>query len=191
MKIEEFDKIKKTSEIVIIIYKNGEKMSRNAVMKEKKGEHPFGDAGQLILFFLFMVVWISDSFFLRKTTFIAADIPLYIRLPLFVLLFITAFLLLRSSHFVIEGEKRPDYVVNTGAFKYIRHPIYMALILTYLGLTISTASLAAAVMFVVIFIFYNYIASYEERLLENKFGDKYKEYMRKTCKWIPRLTGKK
>jgi protein-S-isoprenylcysteine O-methyltransferase Ste14 len=188
--MEEFDKIKKTSEIVTIIYKNGEKMSHNTVMKEKKGEHPFGDAGQLILFFLFMVVWISDSFFLRKTTFLAADIPLYIRLPLFVLLLITAFLLLRSSHFVIEGEKRPDYVVNTGAFKYIRHPIYMAMVLTYLGLTISTASLAAAAMFVVIFIFYNYIASYEERLLENKFGDRYKEYKHKTCKWIPRLPGK-
>jgi hypothetical protein len=27
------------------------------VMNEKKGEHPFGDAGQLILLGLFQVVW--------------------------------------------------------------------------------------------------------------------------------------
>jgi protein-S-isoprenylcysteine O-methyltransferase Ste14 len=166
-------------------------MSHNTIMKEKKGEHPFGDAGQLILFCLFAVVWVMDSFFLRKMTFLAEDIPLFIRLALFGLLFIAGLLLFRSSHFVVEGEKRPDYVVNSGAYKYIRHPIYMAAILTYLGLTISTASLAAAVIFAVIFIFYNHIASYEERLLENKFGDEYKEYKRKTCRWIPRLTGKK
>jgi len=191
LKMEEFDKIKKISEIVIIIYKIGEKMSHNAAMKEKKGEHPFGDAGQLILFFLFMVVWVSDSFFLKKMTFPQGYASLYIRLPLFGLLFIVALLLFRSSHFVVEGEKRPDYVVNSGAYKYIRHPMYMAAILTYLGLAIATASLASLIMFVVIFIFYNYIASYEEKILENKFGKAYKEYMTRTGSWIPRLLGRK
>lgn len=166
-------------------------MSHNTVMKEKKGEHPFGDAGQLILFCLFAVAWVSDSFFLRKMTFLAGDIPLYVRLALFGLLFIAGLLLFRSSHFVVEGEKRPDYVVNSGAYKYIRHPMYMAAILTYLGLTIATASRASLIMFAVIFIFYNYIASYEEKILENKFGKAYKEYMTRTGRWIPRLLGRK
>ena len=35
-------------------------------MKEKRGEHPFGDAGQFILLGLFLVVWIGDSFFLKN-----------------------------------------------------------------------------------------------------------------------------
>jgi len=34
-------------------------------MKEKEGEHPFGDAGQLISLGVFLVVWVGDSFFLR------------------------------------------------------------------------------------------------------------------------------
>jgi protein-S-isoprenylcysteine O-methyltransferase Ste14 len=169
----------------------GEKMIRNVAMKEKKGEHPFGDAGQLILFFLFMIVWILDSFFLRKTTFLAADIPIYIRLTLLGLLLISSLLLFKASHFVVEAEWRPDYVVNSGAYKYIRHPMYMASILTYLGLTIATASIASLIMSVVICFFYNYIASYEEQLLVNKFGNKYKDFMRKTGRWIPRLYGKK
>jgi len=35
-------------------------------MKEKKGEHPFGDAGQLISLATFLIVWVTDSFFIRE-----------------------------------------------------------------------------------------------------------------------------
>ena len=45
-------------------------------MKEKNGEHPLGDAGQLILFGLFLVIWILDSFILHHSTFLADLIPL-------------------------------------------------------------------------------------------------------------------
>jgi protein-S-isoprenylcysteine O-methyltransferase Ste14 len=58
-------------------------------------------------------------------------------------------------------------------------------ILVYLGLTVSTASLFCLALLVVIFLFYNYIAGYEEKLLETKFGDAYIEYKKKTGKWIP------
>jgi hypothetical protein len=50
-------------------------------MKEKNGEHPLGDTGQLILFGLFLVIWILDSFILQRSTFLANTIPLAIRLP--------------------------------------------------------------------------------------------------------------
>jgi protein-S-isoprenylcysteine O-methyltransferase Ste14 len=59
--------------------------------------------------------------------------------------------------------------------------------LTYLGLAVSTASLASLVLFVGIFVFHDYIASYEEKLLVARFGEHYKEYMKRTGKWIPRL----
>ncbi len=32
-------------------------------------DHPWGDAGQIVLLILFFAVWIGDSFFLRYTTF--------------------------------------------------------------------------------------------------------------------------
>ena len=59
-------------------------------MKEKNGEHPFGDIGQLILLCLFLVVWITDSFFLHKSTFLSEHFPLYIRLVILALSFIAA-----------------------------------------------------------------------------------------------------
>jgi len=161
------------------------------VLKEKKGEHPLGDAGQLILFVLFLVVWVVDSFFLHLSTFLSDYLPLYFRLGFLALLLIIAILLFKSAHFVTVEDQRPVRVVETGAFRYIRHPLYLASILVYFGLTVSTASFFSLVVFVCIFIFYNYISSYEEKLLEIKFGEEYLRYKQKTGKWVPRIRTKR
>ena len=156
-------------------------------MKEKKGEHPFGDAGQLILLGEFLVVWVGDSFFLRKSTFLSDYVPLYIRIVILGLTLIAAMYLFRSGHVVVSHEQRPNSVVATGAFRYVRHPLYLASILTYLGLTVLTVSLFSLVLFVGIFVFHNYIASYEEKLLDARFEEEYREYKRRTGKWVPRI----
>ena len=157
------------------------------IMKEKKGEHPFGDAGQLILLALFLVVWAGDSFFLQKSTFVSDYVPLSIRLVILVLALITGVYLSMSGHVVVAHGERPNSVVSRGAFLYVRHPLYLAAILFYLGLTVSTASLISLALLVVIFLFYNYIASYEERLMEIKFGENYVRYKNRTGKWVPRV----
>ncbi len=78
----------------------------------------------------------------------------------------------------------------TGGFRYIRHPLYLGCVLIYLGLTIATLSIISFVLFLVIFIFYNYIAGYEEKLLDAKIGEEYKEYKKRTGKWIPTIVKK-
>jgi protein-S-isoprenylcysteine O-methyltransferase Ste14 len=89
-----------------------------------------------------------------------------------------------------NGEQRPITVVSSGAFRYVRHPLYLGSILIYLGFTVSTASLFCLGLLVVIGVFYNYIAAYEEKLLEIKFGAAYVAYQKNTGKWVPHL-GKK
>ena len=158
-------------------------------MKERKGEHPFSDAGQLILLGLFLVVWAGDSFFLHKSTFVSDYVPLSIRLVILVLALIIGVYLFMSGHVVVAHGERPTSVLSTGAFRYVRHPLYLAAILFYLGLTVSTASLFSLLLLVIIFLFYNYIASYEERLMEIKFGEEYESYKERTGKWVPRMGG--
>ncbi len=75
---------------------------------------------------------------------------------------------------------------STGAFKYVRHPLDLGCILFYLGVALSTASCFSLVLWVAICIFYNYLASYEEKLLETKFGESYIIYKEQTGKWMPR-----
>jgi len=156
-------------------------------MKEKNGEHPFGDAGQSILLAVFLIVWAGDSFFLHKSTFLSKYVPLYVRLVILGIAIIAAMYLFRSGHVVVSHEQRPDHVVATGAFRYVRHPLYLASLLTYLGMTIATTSLLALAIFMGIIVFYDSIASYEEKLLETRFGDAYRNYKKRTGKWMPRI----
>jgi protein-S-isoprenylcysteine O-methyltransferase Ste14 len=156
-------------------------------MSKRSGEHPFGDAGQLILLGAFLVVWAADSFFLHTSTFLSEYVPLYMRLMILGLTLIVAMLLFKSGHVVVEHGERPEGVMVTGAFRYVRHPLYLASILTYLGLTVSTMSIFSFVLLAGIFIFHNYIAGYEEKLLEMKFGEEYRTYKKRTGKWVPRI----
>ena len=157
-------------------------------MKEKNGEHPLGDAGQLILFNLFLVIWILDSFILHHSTFLADSIPLLIRLIILGVAFAAAVYLFKSGHVVASGDQRATEVVSTGAFRYVRHPLYLGSILIYFGMTVSTASLFCLTLLVLIALFYNYIATYEEKLLEVKWGQDYIAYKKKTAKWIPNFS---
>jgi protein-S-isoprenylcysteine O-methyltransferase Ste14 len=156
-------------------------------MKKKNGEHPLGDAGQLIFLTVFIIVWTTDSFFVHASTFLAVHVPLSLRLVILVLLLIIAVYFLIDGHAVVNHEQRPRAVVSSGAFRYVRHPLYLASILSYLGLTIGTASLASLALLVLIAAFYDYIAGYEEKLLEARFGEAYRRYKSKTGKWVPRL----
>ena len=156
-------------------------------MKEKNGEHPFGDAGQLIILSFFLLVWVGDSFFLRKFIFLADRVPLYTRLFILVISLITTALFFRSGRGVVSHEHRPTEVISNGAFRYVRHPLYLGCILFYLGLAISTVSLLCLALLVPIILFYNYIAGYEEKLLVQKFGERYNSYQKITGKWVPRI----
>ena len=69
----------------------------------------------------------------------------------------------------------------------MRHPLYLASILTYLGLAVSMVSPFSLLLFAGIFVFHNYIASYEEKLLDARFGEEYRKYKRRTGKWVPRI----
>jgi len=154
-------------------------------IKEKNGEHPYGDAGQLILLGLFLIVWVADSFFLHLSTFLY--LPWYIRLIFLVSCLAVAAFLFKSGHGVVSHSQRSSGLMSAGAFKNVRHPLYLGCILFYLGLALSTASLFSLALWVAICIFYNYLASYEEKLLETKFGESYIIYKEQTGKWTPRM----
>ena len=100
---------------------------------------------------------------------------------------IAAVYLIRSGHGVVSHEQRPSGVESTGAFRHVRHPLYLGSILLYLGLAVATASLFSLVLVVLIFIFYNFIASYEEKLLQDRFHEEYRGYKKRTGKWVPMI----
>jgi protein-S-isoprenylcysteine O-methyltransferase Ste14 len=160
-------------------------------MESKNGEHPYGDLGQLILLILFLAVWVGDSFFLHYSTFLSAYVPLSLRLLIMALPLAAAFFLVKSGHVVISHGNHghlPASLVVTGAFRHVRHPLYLGCLLTYFGLAVATASLLSlALLIFAIIPFYNFIAAYEENLLEKMFGESYLAYKQQTGKWLPKM----
>jgi protein-S-isoprenylcysteine O-methyltransferase Ste14 len=156
-------------------------------MDDHKGEHPAGDKGQMVLLIVFLVVWALDSFFLHISTFLSEYIPLAARLLVSAVVLVLGVWLAKGGHIVVEDDERPSTVVSSGAFGYVRHPLYLGSILFYLALTIATASIISLGLFVIVFLFYNYIASYEEKLLVDRFGDDYRSYMETAGKWLPKF----
>lgn len=152
------------------------------------GEHAVGDAGQLILAFLFATIWILDAFVLEYTTFLNDYVPRAIRIPLGIVLLVVSGYLARQGLHTVFGEQRdtPE-VINKGVFSITRHPIYLGEILLYLGFLMMRLSLLAAMVWGIVILFLHYIARYEERLLLKRFGEAYTQYMQDVPMWIPRL----
>ena len=156
-------------------------------MKDKNGEHPLGDAGQILLGLVFIALWSLDSFVLKVSTFLSGDVPIYIRITGAVILVIIAMLLFLKAHIVVSERVRPARVISSGVFKYIRHPLYLSSLLLYLGMVAFSLSIVSFGLWIVIFLFYNYIAGYEERIMGDKFGAEYLDYKKRTGKWLPKL----
>ena len=150
------------------------------------GEHAYGDIGQLIFLFLFLVIWISDSFIFRYSTFLTQYISNYIRIPIALFILIISGVLAWVGLNTVFGDKRKKpQIISTGVFSIVRHPIYLAVILLYLGFILLSLSLLSVLLWIFIIIFYYVISRYEERLLIKKFGSAYREYMRKVPMFIP------
>jgi len=156
--------------------------------KDLTGEHPFGDAGQILIVFLFGAIWVTDTFFFKYTTFLNGYIPLGARIPLAVLLLIVSGYLAKRGLAIVFGEKiEKPAVIRKSVFGIVRHPIYLSEILFYLGLLMLSLSLAATAVWIVAIAFLHYIAKYEEKLLLARFGEDYEKYIREVPMWLPRL----
>ena len=161
---------------------------RDSERQDLVGEHVFSDLGQLLLLFIFLAAWIVDSFFLKYSTFISKYIPLFVRIPLSIIILFSAGYLARMGLNIVFGEVREEpIVIRKGVFSIVRHPIYLGSILLYLGLLTLTFSITATIIWIFIIAFYYFISRHEEKLLLKEFGKDYEEYMREVPMLIPRI----
>jgi protein-S-isoprenylcysteine O-methyltransferase Ste14 len=152
------------------------------------GEHKYGDRGQLVLLFLFLGVWISDSFILQYSTFLRDVLPDSVRIISAAVVLIAGWVLARGGMKAVFGTPRSEpSVIDTGVFRFVRHPIYTGALLFYLGATLITLSISSALFWLLILGFYIWIAKYEEDILIEQFGKDYLNYQKKTGMLFPKL----
>ena len=75
-------------------------------------------------------------------------------------------------------------LVTTGAYRFVRHPIYSGVLVIALGIALLTMSPLRLVMAAVLFVFFNLKARREERWLEEKYPD-YAAYRKRVKRLIP------
>ncbi|MBN1938141.1 MAG: isoprenylcysteine carboxylmethyltransferase family protein [Candidatus Aminicenantes bacterium] len=156
------------------------------IKPDHNGEHPWGDAGQLIILVVFLAVWVIDSFIAHYTTGPAHFLPLGIRLGAGGLLLILGLVSSGKGHRVLSNEIRQSgCLLKDGIFARVRHPLYLGSMLFYAGLTAMTASILSLAGLIPIFLFYNRIAAYEEGLLARRFAREYADYRKRVPRWRP------
>ena len=76
-------------------------------------------------------------------------------------------------------------LIKHGIYKHIRHPAYLGTVLFSIGIPLIFSSLYGFLLMLALFPSYLYRIRIEESVLLEEFGDKYREYMKKTKKIIP------
>jgi protein-S-isoprenylcysteine O-methyltransferase Ste14 len=77
-------------------------------------------------------------------------------------------------------------VIDSGAYRWIRHPSYTGGVLMYLGTGIAMTSwLSALIIALAGALGYVYRVRVEEQALQANLGGRYQEYMRRTKRFVP------
>jgi protein-S-isoprenylcysteine O-methyltransferase Ste14 len=155
--------------------------------KYNSGEHKLADAGQLVIAVLFLSVYIADTFFLRLSTFLNDIISDLVRIPLGLLILFIAGFTAKKGHDLVFKKNENQEIIKNGVFAVVRHPIYSSEIMVYSGLLVLSLSLISFCILIIGIAFIYYISKHEEKLLLERFGSEYVDYMKKTPMFIPCL----
>lgn len=82
--------------------------------------------------------------------------------------------------------KAEHQLVTRGPYRYIRHPLYTALFLGYLGTLLAQQSWMLLAWFPVFVASYLLFATEEENVMEDAFGETYRAYRRRTGMFLPK-----
>lgn len=75
-------------------------------------------------------------------------------------------------------------LIQTGIFKFVRHPIYSGIILATLGFGVQDSNAWKIAIGLCLWVLFHFKSTYEESLLERQF-DQYSNYKKATGRFFP------
>ena len=85
----------------------------------------------------------------------------------------------------------PRHLVVRGLYRYVRNPMYVALVTILIGEAIFFLSVPVLIEAAIFFVLANlFVRFYEEPALRRKFGESYEEYSQTVGRWIPRSSSR-
>ena len=84
----------------------------------------------------------------------------------------------------IDPYKPATALVTTGPYRFTRNPIYLAMTILYIGAAVSFRIIPALILLPIAILLLQFgVIRREERYLEAKFGDRYREYRSRVRRW--------
>ena len=84
-----------------------------------------------------------------------------------------------------EPMQTPSNLVLVGPFRYSRNPLYLGVLIMALGLTIVWSGLVMLLGSIAIYIVFRYVfIKREEDILEEEFGEEYRNFKNRVRRWI-------
>lgn len=136
---------------------------------------------QVVLFLAFILE--IEIYFLPQ---IVPDFILGLLLAIAIAIFVFSIFELKSNLSPFPSPKQKSNLVTSGIFKFIRHPIYTALILALLSWSLYQHSLYQICISIVLIGLFYFKSIYEEQLLAQKF-EEYMTYKQNTGRFFPKL----
>jgi protein-S-isoprenylcysteine O-methyltransferase Ste14 len=92
-----------------------------------------------------------------------------------------------GKFFTVDVTIRKDHKIkNDGVYRYMRHPTYSGMLLTFLGFGLSLNNWASLFIIIIPVTWATlYRINIEEKALLEQFGKAYEEYIKKTRRLIP------
>jgi protein-S-isoprenylcysteine O-methyltransferase Ste14 len=85
----------------------------------------------------------------------------------------------------VRPDRPATALVTGGPFRFSRNPLYLSLITLYLGITLLFDAMWPLIMLMPVLAFVHWrIVLREEKYLETKFGDAYRDYKTRVRRWI-------
>ncbi len=152
-------------------------------------EHPLCDSVQLAILISFFAGLGVDSL----GHFVFGVSTIFLGFVSFPLLWIPAFLLwslgiyftLKSHEAVFGGMTGQPRLLDSGVYSWVRHPMYLGILMLCLGFLFIMPSLLSFGVWIAFFIFYDTMATYEEKDLIRILGEEYVNYQKRVPKWCP------
>jgi protein-S-isoprenylcysteine O-methyltransferase Ste14 len=96
-----------------------------------------------------------------------------------------SFAAFKKAGTAVDPFEESTALVETGPFAYTRNPIYLGLTLAYIGVALAARRTAPlALLPGILWVMNEGVISREERYLERKFGNVYRDYMRRVPRWL-------
>jgi len=151
----------------------------------KKLKNLFGSGPLGIVIIILLVIFllkIEEMLNLKKVV-----INYYLILCIIVLM-VVGLIVTLFSFISLPASKRGKQLVVHGPYKYVRHPIYSAVIfLFYPMIALLLKSWLVLVSIILVYLIFKIVIKYEEKHLIEIFEKEYEDYMEKVPQFVPRL----